>query len=274
LAAATKLSRDVTPSSDEGRLRLHQNQVDIWLAQPCRVGDDLLSRYRELMDDGELARWRRFKVDDAKLQHIVARALVRTTLSRYFDVPASAWRFTANRYGRPYIDEPEAYRHVRFNLSHTTGLVACAIIGSGDVGVDVENIRRNVGFEDLAQAVFSPFEASYFMRSAPERQRDVFFSYWTLKEAYIKARGRGLSLPLDGFWLHLDESPLRIEFADTCPDDPGRWQFRQFVPTDDHKMALAVAEVADFTINQHWVVPLAPDDRASEPASGAETGRR
>src|SRR5262245_40476857 len=56
------------------------------------------------MDDGELARWRRFKVDDAKLQHIVARALVRTTLSRYFDVPAAAWRFTANRYGRPYID--------------------------------------------------------------------------------------------------------------------------------------------------------------------------
>jgi 4'-phosphopantetheinyl transferase len=237
-------------------LRLDPGQVDIWLTSLSGIGDHLLCRYQELMSEGEHARWRRFLVEHARLQHLVARALVRTTLSRYFDVPPRSWQFTANRYGRPCVVEPRPFRSVRFNLSHTSGLVVCAVARARAIGIDVEHIRRQTEFADLAPRVFSPMELASFRRTAPEMQREVFFSFWTLKESYIKARGMGLSLALDGFSFDLAGASPRVHFTERCPDDSDRWQFRQYAPTTDHRMAIAVAGVKALDVRQRWVVPL------------------
>jgi len=244
-------------SLDEATLlRLEQGQVDIWLTRLSGIGDDLLRRYEQLMSESEHVRWRRFLVAHAQLQHLVARALIRTTLSRYFDVPPQSWRFAANRYGRPHVTEPRQFRHVRFNLSHTGGLVVCAVAKARAIGIDVENIRRESELADLAARVFSPVELSSFLQSAPQMQREIFFAYWTLKEAYIKARGMGLSLALDGFWFDLGGASPRVHFTERCPDDSDRWQFRQYAPTADHRLAIAVAGVKDLDVRQRWVVPL------------------
>jgi 4'-phosphopantetheinyl transferase len=242
-------------------LPLAPGQVDIWLTSLAGVGDELRLAYRRLLSAAERERWQRFLVEGARLQHLVARALVRTTLSRYAGVPEDAWQFEPNRYGRPYVSQPTAFRDLYFNLSHSDGLVACAISKSRHIGVDVENIRRDLDILALAPSVFAPPEVASVRQSPPEDRTHYFFSYWTLKEAYIKARGMGLSLALDGFWFDLSGAAPRVQFSERCPDDPQRWRFRQFTPTVEHKLAVAISPPTGHEpdIRLYWVVPLAGD---------------
>jgi 4'-phosphopantetheinyl transferase len=243
-------------------LPLAPGQVDIWLTSLARgVSGELQLAYQQLLSASERERWQRFLVEGPRLQHLVARALVRTTLSRYAAVPEDAWQFEPNRYGRPYVSQPTAFRDLYFNLSHTDGLVACAVSRSSDIGVDVENIQRDLDILALAPSVFAPTEVASVRQSSPDDRSDYFFSYWTLKEAYIKARGMGLSLALDGFWFDLSGAAPRVQFSERCPDDCERWRFRQFTPTAEHKLAVAIAPPAgqEPDIRRHWVVPLAGD---------------
>jgi 4'-phosphopantetheinyl transferase len=249
---------------------LAPGQVDVWLTSLARVGAELQLAYQRLQSASEHERWQRFLVEGARLQHLVARALVRTTLSRYAGVPEAAWQFEPNRHGRPYVSQPAAFRELYFNLSHTDGLVACAVSRSSDIGVDVENVRRDLDILALAPTVFAPPEVARVRQSPPEERTGHFFSYWTLKEAYIKARGMGLALALDGFWFELSGAAPRVHFSERCPDESGRWRFRQFTPTAEHKLAVAVSPPAreEPDIRLHWVVPLMPGaDVASDVAS-------
>jgi 4'-phosphopantetheinyl transferase len=243
----------------EAALRIETGVVDVRLTAMADVGAALKERYAALLDTDEQARWRRFRVDGARDQYLIGRALLRTTLSRHADVAPTAWRFETNAYGCPFVAAPVACRDLRFNLSHTDGLVACAVTRRGEVGIDVENTDREVDPLALAPTVFAPAEIADLAAMPAAGQRERFFSYWTLKESYIKARGMGLSLPLDGFWFDLGSGAPRIRFAATCPDRPGRWHFEQHQPTPHHKLALAVSTAARATpaIRQCWVVPLA-----------------
>ena len=241
--------------TSKGSLRLGAGQVDVWLTSLSDVGSSQQFAYMQLLSEPERAKWQRFVAQDAQLQYLVTRALVRTTLSKYAGVTAQAWQFEANRYGRPHVSQPQASRDIRFNLSNTSGLVACVVSRDCEIGVDVENISRTLDTDALAPAVFAPAELADFRRAVSEDRRNRFFSYWTLKEAYIKARGMGLSLPLDAFWFELDGPSPLLFVTDRCPDVAGRWRFYQYVPTDDHKMAVAVAapQGAEPSIHLRWV---------------------
>mgnify|MGYP000063991965 CR=1 FL=1 len=227
-----------TKSSDMRRLAV--GQVDVWLVASDAIDADQLRGYETLMDAKERERWQRFLMPKSRLIHLVARALLRTTLSRYADVEPTHWRFEANDYGRPSIAAPEIDRDLRFNLSHTDGLVVLAIAEGCEIGIDVETLDRQFDTAQIAPTVFEASELNAF-QSAPEHQRcDLFFAFWTLKEAYIKARGMGASLPLDGFAFDLSPAHPRISFNDRCPDDASRWQFRRFNATPEHVIAVAV----------------------------------
>jgi 4'-phosphopantetheinyl transferase len=244
----------------EGRTTLHlgAGAVDVWLTATEAVKAPLKACYVRLLDSAEEARWRRFQVDSARDQYLIGRALLRTTLSLYADVAPTAWRFETNRYGCPFIAAPAGCRDLRFNLSHTEGLVACAVTRGGEVGVDVESIDRQVDPLELAPTVFAPTEVAELQAIPAAQRHDRFFSYWTLKESYIKARGMGLSLPLAGFWFALGGDTPRIHFAASCPDRSERWHFEQHCPTGRHKLALAVSPPsAPSAIRQRWAVPLA-----------------
>jgi 4'-phosphopantetheinyl transferase len=197
-------------------------------------------------------------VQDAGLQYLVSRALVRTTLSRYADVPELAWQFETNRYGRPHVSQPRVLGDIQFNMSNTTGLVVCAVARDCDVGIDVENISRTLDVDALAPTVFASTELADVRQAAPEDRRNRFFSYWTLKEAYIKARGMGLSLPLDAFWFDLGGPSPRLHVTDRCRDDPERWRFHQYAPTAEHRMAVAVAAPrrVEPSIHLRWITPI------------------
>ena len=216
-----------------------------------------LDSYKELLSQDERQRMTRFVFDRDRRAFVITRAHVRTMLSKYAAVAPADWRFIENAHGRPEIfDRPEGAPDLRFNISHTDGLIACAVTIGREVGVDVEHIGRQLT-HDIAGRFFAPHEVDDLRRLPLEDQRRVFFDYWTLKEAYIKARGFGLALPLADFAFKLmPPGPPAITFEPSLGDDPATWQFMQDWPTPEHRLGLAVRrDGADLPVRLRFVTP-------------------
>ena len=200
-----------------------------------------MDSYRTHLTPEERAREGRFFRDVDRERFVVARAVARLQLSRFGRLAPGDWRFETNGHGRPEVsNSPPDGPRLRFNISHTNGLVAVAIAGDREVGVDVEWVSRGLT-HDVAGRFFAPREVADLRSLPAEDQPRVFFDYWTLKEAYIKARGLGLALPLHHFAFVLSP-PARplITFDQALPDDPQSWQFIQGWPTPEHRLGLAI----------------------------------
>ena len=223
-----------------------QHRIDVWTSRTNEAVRDRLPAYRRLLSGDESRRAERIVHPDAHMLFVIGRALTRTMLSRYAAVEPRDWPLIIDSHGRPELAMRPAHApDLRFNLSHTNGLVACAVTVGRELGIDVEHIGRPVNF-DVPERFFSQQEVEDLRGLPKVEQRTVFFDYWTLKESYIKARGLGLALPLRhfSFQRHPDRDPA-ISFAPELPDDPATWQFKQFWPTDEHRMAVAVRRVGD-----------------------------
>ncbi len=218
-------------------LTLGTAEVHVWWCCPDRIRDPhLLERQFATLSEDERQRQRRFVFERDRHQFLVSHAFVRNVLSRYAPVAAASWQFETNSHGRPYIVQPASELDLRFNLSHTEGATVVAVARSLEIGVDVENVRRGGSLLEIADRFFSPYEVAQLAHD-PE----LFFDFWTLKEAYIKGRGLGLSIPLDGFSFDLaDRQKPAISFHEGCPDDPAAWQFVLRRAGPDHRWALAV----------------------------------
>jgi 4'-phosphopantetheinyl transferase len=198
--------------------------------------------WQSMLDDEERVCANRYHFERDRDAFIAAHALIRIMLSDVYDVPPSSWRFVQGPHGKPAIAADCSIRSLRFNLSHTRDLVACAISDGCDVGVDVEATERPADLT-LADRYFAPEEVIIIRSVPPHRQRQLFFRFWTLKEAFIKATGEGLSRPLSSFSFTLD--PIRIAFhpdrdEPKRDDKPMHWQFIQRCVWPDHILALAV----------------------------------
>lgn len=239
---------------------LRANDIHLWFAFPDEIhNDSVLSSYMDLLAPDEREQQQRFYFERNRHQYLVARALVRTMLSRYTGIRPRDLDFSKNDYGRPEIIFRQSSVPLRFNLSHAHGLIAFAITVKADIGVDVEDIDRGEIDLKCADRFFSKKEVSDFHRVEEKRKRERFYDYWTLKESFIKARGMGLSIPLDQFSFHIsDHEPLRISFDLNLTDDPNRWQFWLFKPTGRHRAALSVCRERkdDFQVSIKRVVPL------------------
>jgi 4'-phosphopantetheinyl transferase len=146
-----------------------------------------------------------------------------------------------------------------FNVSHSDGLIACLVGLDREIGIDVENRGRARRALEIAERFFSATEAAALRRVAENERHTRFLEYWTLKEAYLKARGTGLRLPLESFSLHVEEgAPIRISFDPRLDDDPASWQFALFHPTPRHLLAVALRRRAepDLAIELEPCVPL------------------
>lgn len=215
--------------------------VDVFTVRTAGVRAAVVDTLASLLSHEELARAARFVRSVDRDTFVIARALVRTTLSTYGPTPPRAWQFETNAHGCPFVVAPQAGTpRLTFNLSHTTGLVALAVTRGRLVGVDVERVDRVVR-EDVAGRHFAPDEVRDLRALPPDAQARAFFEYWTLKEAYIKARGMGLAIPLADFAFTLaPPAAPTIRFVDGFDDRPDRWQFWQAWPTLEHRLALAV----------------------------------
>jgi 4'-phosphopantetheinyl transferase len=214
---------------------LNPGEVHVWCARPEELGGD--AEGRRLLAPEELERAARYRFECHRRIAVATRVLLRTVLSRYEAVPPGDWRFVVDEHGRPTIAEGGG--SLRFSLSNTDGLVACAVARGVDLGVDVERLRRRAPLE-VADRFFAPAEVAA-LRALPERARHRrFFDYWTLKESYIKARGLGLALPLEKFSISFHEGSPRIEIDPSLGDDGASWQLAQQKPTREHVLSLCV----------------------------------
>ncbi|MGD9367051.1 MAG: 4'-phosphopantetheinyl transferase superfamily protein [Desulfobacteraceae bacterium] len=223
-------------------VQLKAYDIHLWVAFIEDIGDQgLVAAYESLMSDQERARYERYRFKKDRMLHLLARALVRTTLSRYADMEPQNWRFAANQYGRPEIESAPGLPPLRFNIAHTNGIVICGVALDRDVGVDVENHERVAKTGGISKRFFSALEYDDLTRLPEEQRSEKFFHYWALKESFIKAHGLGLSLPLGRFSFHLsDNSPLRISFDPRLEDNPEKWQFWLMKPTARHSMAVSL----------------------------------
>jgi 4'-phosphopantetheinyl transferase len=218
----------------------HDDAIDLWIADDQALDAGLQARCRRLLTAEERAQEQRFHFVRDQRRYLVTRALVRTVLSRYVGVAPEDWRFVQNRYGRPEVINIDPARSgLRFNISHSQGLVVLAVAWHREVGVDVENVRARRVSLDIAERFFAPAEAAELARVPPQRRHDRFFEYWTFKESYIKARGAGLSIPLEQFSFRFpNERTVRLAIQPQLRDDARRWAFWQLRPTPEHLLAL------------------------------------
>ena len=238
---------------------LPAGEAHLWLARDEAIhAPALIEAYQGLLTPEEAERQQRFHFERHRHQHLVTRALVRCVLSHYTGSPPADWRFVAGERGKPDVSAPRGFEWLRFNLSHTDGLVACAVARDCEVGVDVENLTRKGDTVAIADRYFSPSECAALHALPESAQRDRFFSYWTLKESYIKARGLGLAIPLGEFSFHVEEKPIRISFDPRLEDDPADWQFHHERLSDRHVLAFGVrrGRRADLTLRVREGVPL------------------
>ncbi len=194
---------------------------------------------RPILTDDEWNRCQRFAYAEGLRERLAARFMVRSVLSHYAPVHARDWRFMENAHGRPEVAEPLDATHLRFNLSHAEGVVTLVVSAHHEVGVDIERLGRRAQLA-VANRFFAASEVAA-LRALPDvEQPRRFLEYWTLKEAYIKARGAGLSLPLDQFAFDV-ASPGRpaIRFAPGFDDDPDSWQFDRLFVGSEHLVAVA-----------------------------------
>jgi len=229
----------------QGEVHVWHVHLEAWLREVDSLG--------ELLDAAERERAARFKFRAPRDQYVISRSLLRQALGRYLDIEAGDVRFAATANGKPVLAGDSG---LQFNLSHTEGATALAITRNHRVGIDVERIRRNTDALELAARFFSPREVLW-LRSQPASDHiPSFFSCWTAKEAYIKAHGQGLSMPLAGFSVLPRPDNDRLELdVDHDRQESARWSMWRLDLGPDLRAALAVeGEIAKIRLGQ-WPQP-------------------
>jgi 4'-phosphopantetheinyl transferase len=245
-----------------------RNSVEITWLTLDRIGPDDWRKLERMLDAGERERADRYRFERDRNTYVAAHALLRGMLSRVVAHHPSNWRFATNAHGKPDLVRHAGVPPLRFNISHTRGLVAVALTIENDVGLDVEILDAGRVSMDLALRFFAAPEVDYLRRLPAERQQTEFYSLWTLKEAYIKAIGLGFSVPLDAFSFALE--PLAISFSQRRPDSSANWLFRRFQPSPLHTMALALRHTEPHRVGVKikpapFEVLLAQSDHAAGP---------
>ncbi|MQA05914.1 MAG: 4'-phosphopantetheinyl transferase superfamily protein, partial [Streptosporangiales bacterium] len=180
-----------------------------------------------------------FRLDHDRLGYLAAHGLVRTALSsRDPSTEPSRWHFRAAAQGRPELDCAQHDVALRFNLSHTEGTVACVVTAGADCGIDVEHTPGAADVTLLARGTLTADERAALAAYSGERRRREFFRYWTLKEAYAKARGLGMAMPFQEVGFDLGGDAVRL--AAGAADDTGGWHFAQWFTPGDAAVGVAI----------------------------------
>jgi 4'-phosphopantetheinyl transferase len=214
--------------------------VDVWvLATAGLVRDGTLPRLQRVLSPAERDRLPAFRVEADRVAYAAGHGLVRYALSsRAPGVVPEAWTFRTGPRGRPEVDGPGPHRGLRFNLSHTRGTVACVVTDGVACGIDVERRAGAADVELLADGVLTAAERRRLDGLEGAARRAEFFRHWTLKEAYAKARGDGVVLPLDRCEFDPSADPIRVRLAPTLADDEDAWWFEQW---DENDCVVALA---------------------------------
>lgn len=217
-------------------------EAHVWLFDSLLASDELWKKkLTNILSAEERARANRFVFEPQRRLFTVAHGGLRNILSKYADIKPEQWQFDIGEHGRPEIAPAQNAEHLRFNLSHTRGLVACLINRQYDCGVDLEKIERTRDGMSLARRFFSPFECAELEKCRSDEELcQLFYRYWTLKEAYVKALGQGLRISLSSFYFTIEENQVQLHFDEETTGRQENWQLYQQRPTDEHILSVAI----------------------------------
>lgn len=234
----------------------------LWLAGGD-AADAPIESWLAILSPAERARYEAIRPTAIRHEFLLGRALLRSTLSRYAPVAPADWSFRDAARGRLEIDGPRDAPTLRFNIAHAEGLVACLVSHRTACGVDVEHPRRRIDVARFAGRFYAPHEAAAVRHAAPAERDALFYSIWTLKEAYLKARGLGISVPLASLSFTLDRERIVPRFDPPIDDSPAAWSFALFEAPSGHRIGVAVAGGgrAASTLAARRAVPLVSDSR-------------
>ncbi|WP_414582366.1 4'-phosphopantetheinyl transferase HetI [Scytonema sp. PCC 10023] len=213
-------------------LTLLQDEVHVWRIDLDRPEAQLQHLAATLSSD-EVCRAKRFYKEQHRQRFIAGRGILRTILGRYLGVEAQQLQFSYESSGKPVLADTFADSKLSFNLTHSVGLALCAVSCDRLVGVDLEYIRPISDVLALAKRYFSPAEYAVMCGLPPNKMQEVFFRYWTCKEAYLKATGVGIA--------HLEQIEVSL-----TPGQPAKlkteekWSLDELVPADNSVAAVAV----------------------------------
>ncbi len=196
----------------------------------------------ELISPPERARAIRFHYPRDSNRYLVARGVLRYLIGNYLNRPPRSLTFGYGPYGKPFLAEDHGSQ-LFFNLSHAGGYALYAFTTGQPVGVDLEKEDPNIGIEGLTRRFFSPSESSQVL-ALPDLERvPAFFRTWTRKEAFLKANGAGLSLPLDQFSVTVDiNEPVKVARIDWAPEETSKWEAASFMVAEGLPGAVVVGK--------------------------------
>ncbi len=225
-------------------LTLTTNEVHLWHAT---LDDRLSESLRPFLCDDEVLRADRFHFAKDRNHYIVARGLLRKLLAAYLGVGSAELEFIYTAKGKPFLKENRR-GSINFNLAHSHERAIYAFSHGRELGVDLEFIREDLADEKIAERFFSPCEIETLRTVPAELRKQAFFDCWTRKEAYIKARGEGLSMPLDEFDVSLAPGePAALLKNHKDPEEVSRWRI-QSVPVVPGYVAALVVEGHDWQL--------------------------
>ncbi len=246
----------LTPSLSSS-FQLASDELHTWCAS-LDVPPETSARLYATLTPDERVRSARFRFERDRQRFVVAHGALRDLLGRYLHTEPGRIRFVYNAFGKPDVS-PESSNRLTFNLSHSAGLALIAIANASNVGVDLEYIRARSDCADIARHFFSASEVDYLTALPNHLYAEAFFSCWTKKEAYLKACGEGLAIPLNSFSV-----PLTTDRAHTAVDScvaskdriPGNgWSFYTLRPAPGYAGALAI-EGSGWRLSQRqWRMP-------------------
>jgi len=221
-------------------------ELHVWMLDPDSADDTTCTWCEGVLSDREDERRRKFLRNADGRSYLLAHGLVRAVLSRYAKIPAASWTFAEGEHGRPEITHPSAPTGLRFNLSHTRGRIALLIHGTYDAGIDIERRDRVEDPTALSRRFFTSQEHESVHSLAPPERDAQFTRLWTLKEAYIKARGLSLAENVKKFWFEAgNPRDIRVHISGDLDDDASQWSFTASPSGSEHAIATAARRCAD-----------------------------
>jgi 4'-phosphopantetheinyl transferase len=225
---------------------IKDNEVHIYLTKPEEVDPSLLSKYKKLLCQDEHKRHDRFKFQKLKTNFLITRALARTTLAEYLGCNPNDLTFGTNSYGKPSLEG------ISFNLSHTDGLIALGVMKNQLFGIDTENLDRKITEKNIAKRFFAEPEYQEIMECTGIERKLKFLQFWTLKEAYIKAVGKGMAIPLDKFYFKIIDDEIKIQ----TEEDSKNWQFQMFEFQKSHLISIASEGLEIPEVSRYQTIPM------------------
>jgi 4'-phosphopantetheinyl transferase len=226
--------------------------------------DDHVARlpaHTDLLDPGERARADSYTFAEDRRRFVITRAFLRLTLADTLRTAPSALTFDYAPQRKPFLMWPREGRALHFNVSHSGDHAVIATAWHRPIGVDVERVRGDIDYAQIAERVFSPRERAALAGVDPAARADTFFQVWTRKEAYVKAQGLGLSIPLDSFDVAHDGiaqteiSPESLLATRPDPDEAARWSVRALAAPRGYAAALAYCMRASVPAPTSYALP-------------------